>query len=477
MAVRSHTVGLTWDEISMLDFALDLSWEGITHSAGVHLLSAFLVRSILELGHSNEFVIRLPGLFAYLAFAWGLIEVGRYVQRGAAVVLFLFLILNPFILDFFSLARGYGLALGAMMPSMAFAIRYCAERRPVWIALSLLCGMLAVVASYTMLNYFLGLSAILALWVLFEQRPFRERMDRFSLVALSPVVFTLALLPILITLNAKGEFYFGGREDLYTDTIRSLGRCFAYHADHGAIASTSMILIVLFGVGIALVDFIRSIISRSFGISEFVSWLLLAVLFAAILQHALLGTSFPVERTGLVFYPLVGMVVIHGMMRIHERFNRALQLGVGVLMVGHFLSTANLTHTYSWRYESGSKHLVDHLRERMNGDYRLGVDFVHVQSLSYYRNERGSGSLNVHGMTECWEFCLGLEELNPNYFGVKDCAKELDAQALEELLDPNMDGYYLDDTYLAAMDEAKVRYSIVERYPFSRTSLIELDQP
>ena len=77
----------------------------------------------------------------------------RLLRRLAAFVLLTF---NTFVNDFFGICRGYGLSLGLLMTGLYY--QYCsftAKRALLYESLALLFSAAAVLANYTLFNFFL----------------------------------------------------------------------------------------------------------------------------------------------------------------------------------------------------------------------------------------------------------------------------------------------------------------------------------
>jgi hypothetical protein len=89
--------------------------------ANNHFLNTLLAKIFSMIGGNQEFMLRMPNLLGYalyLVFAFLLLN--KFVSRTTTVFGFLLLNLNPYVLDFFSLCRGYGLSLGFLMASFYF---------------------------------------------------------------------------------------------------------------------------------------------------------------------------------------------------------------------------------------------------------------------------------------------------------------------------------------------------------------------
>jgi hypothetical protein len=86
---------------------------------------------------------------------------------------------------------------------------------------------------------------------------------------------------------------------------------------------------------------------------------------APVSEHALLGTLYPLERVALGYVPLAGLPIVFSIDQILSkgwRERRIASVAVGtvsakliLVAVIHFVRTANLNHTCSWRYDSETK--------------------------------------------------------------------------------------------------------------------------
>lgn len=85
----------------------------------------------MKLLGSSELALRLPNLLAHVVYLHASARVALKA-RGLVLTVGCFLLLNahPYLLDFFGLARGYGLACGLMMMSLWQVVRYVDEGQP-----------------------------------------------------------------------------------------------------------------------------------------------------------------------------------------------------------------------------------------------------------------------------------------------------------------------------------------------------------
>ena len=108
---RASTFPFVHDE--SLSFTIVNGEPGWGASPNNHLLNTFLMRLCSTLFGNSELSLRAPNILAHVLYLVSSILLLRRLQHVLLqVVGFVFLNLNPFMLDFFFLARGYGLALG-----------------------------------------------------------------------------------------------------------------------------------------------------------------------------------------------------------------------------------------------------------------------------------------------------------------------------------------------------------------------------
>jgi hypothetical protein len=197
------------------------------NSANNHFMNSLLAKISSALGGTSEFVLRLPNLFAYAAYLlFAFLILNRFVKTK--IIVFcgcLLLSLNPYVLDYFSLCRGYGLSLGFLMASLFFFFSFMdrttepGPNRHRHLRYSLIAAALAVLSNFSLLNVYLGLAAFAFGYFIFLNRldrrgvsfaapvrnPSKRRIFFWSVFILAAVLFNL--LAISQDLNYAGKFF------------------------------------------------------------------------------------------------------------------------------------------------------------------------------------------------------------------------------------------------------------------------------
>lgn len=409
-AYRAATYPFTGDE--SLSFA-GFSWAPIwADDANNHLLNTWLMRGCSALLGNSELSLRLPNLFAHLIYLASVLALLRRFGHAALRLSgFALFNLNPFLLDFFSLARGYGLALAFTAASLcalarAFELKREGRGFGLFVHLAAAAGALAVLSNYAFLNFFLPL-LLVCTWLLLasagRRRPSRDRLA-VSTALLAAYGGVLAfVLSELFRLRHIGALYAGGREGFVRDTLGSLARASLYSVPYtrvgeGAVAAFVVGLfgaLLLFGAGL--------LVSRR-EVTLFGPLLLLlaAAVALPVAQHALLGTLYPLDRAALFYLPLGAAVLLsatHLLWRLASRRGLraaalALPLLLAALTVWHFSRAFNPHSVYLWWFHAHDREVIELVERDRAGRLpgravRLANSWMMEPSLNFYRHTRG----------------------------------------------------------------------------------------
>src|SRR5262249_52328314 len=125
VAVRAFLVPITWDEAyNYLEFTrqgilLPLRFPPM--AANNHYLNSWLTYLTTGLLGVSEITLRLPALTAYILFLYYTARLCNELSSPLlSVSAFVVLNGNPYLLDFFSLSRGYGISYGLLAGGLLF---------------------------------------------------------------------------------------------------------------------------------------------------------------------------------------------------------------------------------------------------------------------------------------------------------------------------------------------------------------------
>ena len=409
VVVRAYTLSFTHDEGFTYREGVRPGFEAFFRfefkDANNHFLNSLLAMVCERVFGSSAFALRLPNVLAvvpYLCFGWLAV---RELVRDPVLRLagFLALALNPFVLDFFSLCRGYGLALGLMMPSV-----YCMVRglklggRTTLVAWGGFAAAVGVLANLSVLNW------LLAYWgalVLLTRTPAarligtREGFEGSKTwlcigVAQYGMLMHVLLVPIL-WLKLTNTFYYGGVDNIWTDTVVSVVRVSLYEAPYAVLAVQHLIAVAFV---VALASAGREVFRRFRKREEVEQARSVTVLMTALgtvmvsieAQHRLLGNPYLIERTAQFLIPLVVLSSVAGLDFV-GRVGRWVGISFASLVLLHAGFTLNLERTLSWDYDADTSAIARALGEELetwptgSDPARIMAPWLYEPSLNFYR--------------------------------------------------------------------------------------------
>lgn len=401
---RAANYPFTHDEsTSYADYVL-IDAPFLEVSANNHPLNSLFMRAGYHWFGPRPLGLRFASILAhalYLVSTWLCLQ--RFRSNVLRVAGFALLDLNPYVLDFFFLARGYGLALGLQALSLYALVRsYELRRGGMGFAFHLCTCMgaatLAVLANFTFLNFYLPLLFVCT-WLALSDVRLRRFSRRHLGVAFgvlaSSALFLAILVPALFRLQRAGHFFAGGDQGFIADTIDSLLSSVLYDASYAdrlrerlrAVVITSFIGLLVLGLALVAAR------GRITLFSLLVTVLGLAVALP-VAQHVLVGTLYPLDRMALYYLPLYALTLVVALDQLRQRVQatiaQLLAFGLGALLIYHFKSTYDPATCHNWGYDRHDEQALalierDRVQHFGNSRIHLGNGWMHEPSLNYYR--------------------------------------------------------------------------------------------
>ena len=413
VALRAYLLAFTTDEA--ISFRI---FHGFPHAAGRannQLLNTVLMQWSQALFGESELALRLPNVLAFGLYAAGSLALLSTLRRRPAMLLGAALLLaDPFLIDFFGLARGYGLSLGFVAVALgALARRSRGVLRP-----ALICGclVLAFYASFAALNVVLGIlfAFVVESAVLLRRVGLRERITTVAPIALAVALFVPGIIR-LEWLQRTHALFYGSRSGVVQSTVGSLLEGVDYRY------SWSLVLreaghVLVYGVPrpgwLIWPDVAVSALAvlacawaayagvkrRRWGLAQQAALVLVVAIAATEIEAAALGTLYPVDRAALTYVLVFAAVVAGAVDELAAAaprlaFRRSLALVAATCAAAAIVNVAvhaNLSWTPTWRYDASSRQVIEdaiayaraHPRAK---PWRLRSSFGRSYALDYYR--------------------------------------------------------------------------------------------
>ncbi len=365
-------------------FSSPSCWE----SANNHWLNTLLLQWSSGVFGEHQWALRLPkviGGILYLVAA-ACISYRYHQSMALRLASFLLLTTHMYLLDFFSLARGYGLMVSGVLWGIYSLMRYIERFEIKWLVVGVVGLSLAVLSNFTALLPWAAISAGWLGWLVIQKK--NILLFRHGVVWLiSALVLGLLLrLPIKI-LSAAGEFNWGS-ENLWImmkDFITNLLYRSDYYGGH-------FVLNVLWGVVLAfcVIVFAATLFKKmAFRNQFFLLVILLSFNFIVILVlQKIAGTQAPVGRKTLYMIPFIFTPLAIGLNLIqHQIKGFVVGLALSILLLFNMNFNFYWASCREWYYDAYYPELFSViLPDGSDSDsIRLGATWIFIPALVYYQ--------------------------------------------------------------------------------------------
>ncbi len=414
VAVRAGGQSITADEALTYHSLLRGSFGKIFTShydANNHVLNTALCWLAIHFFGLTEFTFRIPALVGSILYFYAIFQLAStlFERQFLHVIAVLALAGNPYVLDFFTVARGYGLALAFLALALLAAVHIVSAdqvdhtrlfRAGLWSSLS-------VASNLAFLFPAAGL--LLALMLVLLRYPGQQKRSAAALTVIDSawgpfLVLSFLILVIPLLTATPDAFYVGVKR--WHETIASLvigsffhnteiplfssWPAFFWHvcdkttatyvpALAGAIVVGTSILLLRPGSRRNLVPLL---VSLAFSLTVALVWFV----------HSVAHVKLPVMRTGVYFlflFPLALLSFLAG-----ERRSAAQRLGwaylpVVVLLVLLYIPQFNAKATFDWRYDASTRKFAEAIELVRNYEaspnVHVGGSWVFKEALNFYR--------------------------------------------------------------------------------------------
>lgn len=473
--LRAYFISITWDESQSYheyiknNIVLLQTYDML--SANNHILNTLGGIIFTNLFGVSEFTLRIPSLIAHLFFLFYSAKlVSTFGNKWLSLSAFLILNLNPYLLDYFSLARGYGLSLGLMMPSVYYLYLLQVDNYKTKYAIaSILFAELATLGNLTLLNYCIVLFGVILILLPYNNfktsnnfsSSIRNTLKQMLLPAFLFAIFMWFILPISFGLKDANALFFGGEQGFWKDTIGTIiprlwyGLDFTYWLQR----STKGFFLLILLTSTLFVGIKHAKNKKTKGNLFLGSLLLLLflIVLSTVVQHYVLGTLYLIERGVLFLFVLLMLIFVFFINELvveRKKFQSVIHV-VAIIVFVHFMFSLNLKYVYEWKDDCETKEMLTDLEklklqptEKFN--LCIGVPLALESSINYYRIVNELSWLNQVMWSKKINYLNDYFFLRPN-----------------DLATANKDSLEILKTYPVTKNVL-----VKPKYPFNKTSVI-----
>ncbi len=382
IGLRAYFVNFTFDEGFSFEILIGEYYP--LFAANTHLLNTFLAFITSSILGYSEWALRLPNVLIFLVYAYFCYKIvlEKTTYLSIAFLALSFMLFNHFLVDYFGLMRGYGLAVAFFTGTIYYFLDLVKNFNTKTFLKGIICSALMIYANYSFFTPFIALHLALLLLTFTK--------ERFKIFFRYFLIEFLLLLPGLVHMGiilGKDRIIIGGQDNFIKDTLYSIFD----PSFSNILPNQQNLLITVLLSGIILIGLLVTYKNKP--LSFILSTTLLCALIPTGLNLAI-GMNFPQGRAALYWIPLIGITFYFILTVLFDQSSKWLSyatLGLTVIIIGissvSFFKKINLDHTITWKREAKNLEILETFAEqtKSNETYNLGVDWIFYYSVKYYK--------------------------------------------------------------------------------------------
>jgi hypothetical protein len=418
---KAYAVQVTCDEAyTLMLLTKESVWDLVSYKSSYtnnHILNTLLCKLSYSIFGMDQMAGRLPNILSFVLYFWFVWRFSmRFFKDNLVSLMFVTVMLgNPYMIEFFSLARGYGMSFGLMMPSIYYAARYVLEDDKKSLPISLAFAILSVYAQFALLHFYLGLNFLIFIFEIqkYVKSKGQEAISKGQLASdstqdpqltthdlelttrnaellrgIGTLIIGVLVLGILVYAPFKAilkdnQIAYYGSKNIWDDSIVSLITRSLYGQGYlsgrtAIVFKNLMVLLFVFLIfnfiknnnlliknnklliknNELLLTNLQSTISNNQSKTDpsvFSFFLMLSVFFVITAQFYAFGTQYVVDRTCLFLYPIIALTMPTVATFIGQKAawaKRSVAMLFIVFCVWHVSRTAQLTYFAEWWYDT-----------------------------------------------------------------------------------------------------------------------------
>lgn len=459
---HAFSMDMTHDEAYSFRLVKTNYFIAMFGSANTHWLNSFFMEILNMVFGDAPGWLRLHSVLAFPFFSLAIYRLGQLIKGLPAQTIFYALILlNPYVLDFFSLARGYGLAMTFQAWSLVYFIKAARNefRYRNWL-LVLFMNTLAIGSNLSYFYTVVGIAGWYA-FITLSKKLARRAIGRqeIRLFFLYAVLLLFTIADLLFIKYYGKDLGYGGDYDLIASLFGTVWEGSLYGAAYGqllpVLTQVSFYCLVL---ACAYYSF-RFIRSKVAGTGFLLSIPLISILLLNIVFHLLFKTPFLLGRTALQWY-IPGILLIcfaAGELLSISKVSRIAGAGIAAilltLIVIHHNKHTDKQLCFEWSLQANTARAIRELYMRQPQHPAVGF--------------------SIGGVYENY-YSLIKNDLLPTPANLPDQEQDCSAPLMKQVL---LNSDYIITAYpatLLCLQQLSLRYEVIQSYPPGTNQLIRI---
>ncbi len=397
-------VPITHDEVSTVLNYMDFSyWEIIMYPDFVpnnHILNTIFTKLFYQIFGMDVWAVRLQSLIAYFIYSYAVYRVLKtFFSKGSIFVIsgIALFFTNPYLLDFFGLCRGYGLAAALVTLSSSYMITGFIKNKDSSIWKAVIFAVLASYANFTVLVYWGAITSIAGVYFLLKYKDAKSiLLKRILILAIISILYLLLIFVPIKKITSGDQFRFWSSNGFFKETILTsidnwrYGDSLLEGVDSSFIGYFTIFLFVLGIVYISMLIVLKKGLKEIFQNKIVVSFMIfVATIFISQVQILLLRTPDLDGRIALFLYPIFIIFLVSMIAKLEVIKYKIPKYVIAIIIPAflffHLANTYNPKSVREWWYDENTLEIIDYLKASNPGkEVTLKTYWIFFNSFDFY---------------------------------------------------------------------------------------------
>ena len=368
-----------------------------------HILNTVVMKYCELLFGSSELSLRLPNILAFILYSiFIILLLYKYIPK-LMFPFYLLMVLNPHLLDFFALARGYGLSFAFLLMSLYYLSLYFTSKQNKHLILFNVGAFLAVMSNFSLLNYYVAALIVynIVSYVVLKIDSTSNnyhfyKQNKINIV--SVILSGMVLYEPLRRISKMSLLDFGGKNGFMEDTVGTAIYSFFYEMNVTPFLETIFKVFIVSVVALTLIIILKAIVQRNITLFKahisllLINLILIAIVAITIAQHLILGNDYYIHRFALFFYPIFILNFIF-LLNYFFQLSKTTSVSISYLCASLALFNIYINHNTAfykdWKIDSDVKSMMQNLvlehEKYPNKNIRLGINWLFEPGVNFYR--------------------------------------------------------------------------------------------
>lgn len=402
---KAISIPITHDEVPGPTHYCNFSvWKIMMYpdaSPNNHILNTLFTKLSMFLFGNGQLAVRLPNILFFGVYFYAAYQISKTLFSKDNLLFFGCLaafLCNPFLIDFFSLCRGYGISNALMLCSVLFCLQAYLYQKEKLIWWSLLFSLLASYANFTLLVFWSAINIMTFLFFItqyYKTKQLPILLRQTGLLALSAIAYAALIYTPIQKMQSTNQFDPWQSNGFFQDTMVSLIENTLYGSKMINTPTKYLAFLVIMIVMVAGAVFMYSWgkhywqkVSKT---PLFIAFAILSLTaFVNILQTIILKTPNLTGRTALCFYPLFVFLITSIIYHVSNRsllFTKVWSVAVIILGIIHLDRTVSWDRVREWWYDVNTLQVLKIIQteaNQKNAPIHLKTNWVFYPSFDFY---------------------------------------------------------------------------------------------